>query len=66
MQPVSEQSPAEDTQAGIAPLLQKLMADYAATGLPPAYLCCDPYQQQDETQNDDNGNDNDNQEGDES
>jgi len=24
--------------AGIAPLLQRLMADYAATGLPPAYL----------------------------
>ena len=24
--------------AGIAPLLRKLMADYAATGLPPAYL----------------------------
>jgi hypothetical protein len=23
---------------GIAPLLKKLMADYAATGLPPAYL----------------------------
>jgi len=27
-----------DTAAGIAPLLKKLMADYAATGLPPAYL----------------------------
>jgi transposase InsO family protein len=25
-------------EAGIAPLLRKLMADYAATGLPPAYL----------------------------
>jgi transposase InsO family protein len=25
-------------RAGVAPLLQKLMADYAATGLPPAYL----------------------------
>ena len=24
--------------AGVAPLLRKLMADYAATGLPPAYL----------------------------
>jgi putative transposase len=23
---------------GIAPLLRKLMADYAATGLPPAYI----------------------------
>jgi hypothetical protein len=25
-------------EPGIAPLLKKLMADYAATGLPPAYL----------------------------
>jgi hypothetical protein len=25
-------------RAGVAPLLQKLMADYSATGLPPAYL----------------------------
>jgi hypothetical protein len=25
-------------QPGIAPLLRKLLADYAATGLPPAYL----------------------------
>jgi hypothetical protein len=24
--------------SGIAPLLRKLMADYAATGLPPAYI----------------------------
>jgi len=24
--------------AGIAPLLKQMMADYAATGLPPAYL----------------------------
>ena len=24
--------------AGIAPLLKKMIADYAATGLPPAYL----------------------------
>jgi hypothetical protein len=27
-----------DTGGGIAPLLKKLMADYARTGLPPAYL----------------------------
>jgi transposase InsO family protein len=27
-----------DVGAGIAPLLEKLMAEYAATGLPPAYL----------------------------
>jgi hypothetical protein len=25
-------------RAGVAPLLQKLMAEYSATGLPPAYL----------------------------
>ena len=29
---------AADAPAGMAPLLRKLMADYAATGLPPAYL----------------------------
>jgi putative transposase len=28
--------------AGIAPLLRQLMADYAATGLPPAYLPKNP------------------------
>ena len=28
------------TPAGIAPLLRQLLADYAATGLPPAYLPC--------------------------
>lgn len=33
----SQPSPA-DKPAGIAPLLRSLMADYAATGLPPAYL----------------------------
>ena len=33
--PAANTAPAE---AGIAPLLRKLMADYAATGLPPAYL----------------------------
>jgi hypothetical protein len=32
------QEQTEQTQAGIAPLLKKYMADYAATGLPPAYL----------------------------
>jgi len=31
---ISKESPS----SGIAPLLKKLMADYAATGLPPAYL----------------------------
>ena len=29
-------------QAGIAPLLKQMMADYAATGLPPAYLPTPP------------------------
>lgn len=33
--PTSEAAPPE---SGVAPLLQQLMADYAATGLPPAYL----------------------------
>jgi len=28
----------EIPQTGVAPLLKKLMSDYAATGLPPAYL----------------------------
>ena len=34
--PPSEEVPSE--APGIAPLLKKLMADYAATGLPPAYI----------------------------
>ena len=33
--------PTQPTQSGMAPLLRKLMADYAATGLPPAYLPTD-------------------------
>lgn len=35
LDPAVTVAPAE---AGIAPLLRQLMADYAATGLPPAYL----------------------------
>jgi putative transposase len=31
-------TPITETPEGIAPLLRKLMADYVATGLPPAYL----------------------------
>ena len=31
-------APSPPSPVGIAPLLKKLMADYAATGLPPAYL----------------------------
>src|SRR6185437_59354 len=34
---VTPEAPAP-TQTGIAPLLRQLMADYAATGLPPAYV----------------------------
>ncbi len=38
-QPVAPATaPAELPPSGIAPLLRKLMAEYAATGLPPAYL----------------------------
>jgi len=35
--------------AGIAPLLRRLMEEYAATGLPPAYLPIDDPQQQEES-----------------
>jgi hypothetical protein len=36
---IAGEPPAPDPQEpGVAPLLQNLMADYAATGLPPAYL----------------------------
>ena len=38
LEPVAPGSPAPPTEPGIAPLLEKLMADYRATGLPPAYL----------------------------
>jgi putative transposase len=37
-QPLNQKTEQEKTSTGIAPLLKKLMADYAATGLPPAYL----------------------------
>ena len=36
--PVNNPSNLKIQSTGIAPLLRKLMADYAATGLPPAYL----------------------------
>lgn len=36
--PLVEMSTSPPAEPGIAPLLKKLMADYAATGLPPAYL----------------------------
>lgn len=35
-------APTAATEAGMAPLLRQLLADYAATGLPPAYLPKDP------------------------
>lgn len=34
-------APPPMTPAGIAPLLKQMIADYAATGLPPAYLPTD-------------------------
>jgi putative transposase len=38
-QPVARDAvPAAPPPSGMAPLLRKLMAEYAATGLPPAYL----------------------------
>jgi hypothetical protein len=33
--------PTQPTESGMAPLLRQLMADYAATGVPPAYLPTD-------------------------
>jgi putative transposase len=36
--PLGPPEPVAPAPPGIAPLLRKLMADYAATGLPPAYL----------------------------
>jgi len=48
MPPIQDDNPAENTDAGIAPLLKKLMADYAATGLPPAYLSCESYPMQEQ------------------
>lgn len=39
LEPVAEDQPAQtDTSDPIPPLLRNMMADYAATGLPPAYL----------------------------
>lgn len=38
LNPDNQQSETTDEPVGIAPLLKKLMADYAATGLPPAYI----------------------------
>ena len=36
------QAPLTTSAPGLAPLLRQLMAEYAATGLPPAYLPTDP------------------------
>ena len=36
LEPVADEPALEPS--GVAPLLKKLMAEYAATGLPPAYL----------------------------
>jgi hypothetical protein len=37
-EPVWTAEPPQQASDGIAPLLRRLMAQYAATGLPPAYL----------------------------
>jgi hypothetical protein len=45
--PLAPPSPVAEIAAqpsGIAPLLRQLMADYAATGLPPAYIAYDEEQ----------------------
>jgi hypothetical protein len=34
----TDAAPNVATESGIAPLLKQMIADYAATGLPPAYL----------------------------
>jgi len=36
-----ERAPVAEAPSGMAPLMKKLLADYAATGLPPAYLPTD-------------------------
>jgi transposase InsO family protein len=38
LDPIGEPAPAASPSGEIAPLLKKLMAEYAATGLPPAYI----------------------------
>ena len=38
LEPLVELPPTPSTKPGIAPLLKQLMADYAAKGLPPAYV----------------------------
>jgi hypothetical protein len=40
--PVSAPEPPPATGTTLPPLLRKLLAEYAATGLPPAYLPNDP------------------------
>jgi transposase InsO family protein len=42
LEPVSAPTPRPPTPGEMAPLLQRLLAEYAATGLPPAYLPFDP------------------------
>ena len=38
VEPVSPPGVVDDADVGVAPLLDTLMEDYAATGLPPAYV----------------------------
>jgi hypothetical protein len=40
--PVSQPPPTVTSSPEVAPLLKRLLAEYAATGLPPAYLPFDP------------------------
>jgi len=42
LEPVSAPTPPASSPGEMAPLLQRLLAEYAATGLPPAYLPFDP------------------------
>jgi transposase InsO family protein len=52
IEPVAQPCSQPPAPAGIAPLLQQMMADYAATGLPPAYLPTETYQHQPDEQSD--------------
>jgi hypothetical protein len=42
LEPVNAPTPPAPTAGEMAPLLKRLLAEYAATGLPPAYLPFDP------------------------
>ena len=50
---VQSSTTAEPRATGPAPLLRQLMAEYAATGLPPAYVTCNPAAPADDGDTDD-------------